>query len=144
MADKIVVSTLIEKRARLAGDLIVAKRRVIEIRQSLIHVDACLRMLKDGFEPRSIRPKRTTGKNPAGLAKGQGARTALDILRETGERLDSTELARRVLERLGKEVSPKAVHMLAVTLQSTFSRHRTDIVGFDRSTYPGRWFLIPR
>jgi hypothetical protein len=106
------------------------------------HVDACLRMLDDGYDPKSIRPKKTIGKNPAGLAKGEGARTALDVLRECGEPLDSNELARRVLIRLGKEVSSKAVHMLAVTIQSTFSRHKTELVTFDRRTYPGKWALL--
>jgi hypothetical protein len=141
MPETHVISALIEKRARVAGELEAAKRKVAETRIKLLHIDSCLRMLKDGYEPKSIRPKKTTGKNPAGLCKGEGARTALDILRETGEALDSNELARRVLARLGKEISSKAVHMLGVTLQSTFSRHRTQLVAFDRSTYPGRWTL---
>jgi hypothetical protein len=141
MPNTYAISALKDKRARLAGELKEAKRRVHQIKMSIVHADAVLRMLDEGYEPRSVRPKRTFTKNPAGLAKGQAVRVALDILRQSGERLNTNELARRVLAKLDKEVSPKALHMAGVTIQSSFSRHRTDTVAFDRSTYPGRWYL---
>jgi hypothetical protein len=142
MADPHVITGLMEKRAQLAGELQAVKRRAVQIRISLLHVDFCLRMLKDGYEPKSIRPKPPRKDNPAGLRKGVGSRTALEVLRDCAEPLDSNELARRVLERLGKQITPEAIRMLGVTLQANFSRHRKHIVGFDRSTYPGRWYLL--
>jgi hypothetical protein len=65
----------------------------------------------------------------------------LDILRETGEGFDCEELARRVLVRLGKEPTPKAQHMLGVTIHSTFSWTKNMPVVFDRRTYPRKWRL---
>lgn len=70
------------------------------------------------YKPKDIEAKPTLEKNPAGLPKGTGSRTALDVLRATGEALTAPELACRVLIRMNRETSDRAVDMLAKTIHS--------------------------
>jgi hypothetical protein len=85
----------------------------------------------------------TFDKSPAALPKGVGSRKALEILRETGEAFTAPELARLVLERMGKEPSEQAISMLAKTIHSTFYRQKNPVVTYDRNTWPGKWRLLP-
>jgi hypothetical protein len=142
MAEPHVVSALREKRARVAGELRDAQMRVICLKIDLGHIDACLRMFKADYTPEDVTPKVTLKKNPAILPKGSGSRVALEILRESGEALSCPEIARRILLRLGKEVTRPAVAMLAKTVHSSFARQRHPVVKFERETYPGKWQLL--
>jgi hypothetical protein len=82
--------------------------RVRVIKADIAQVDACILMFKPDYDPDTIKPKTTLGKSPAMLPKRAGSRTARVILRQTGEALSSIELARRIMERLGKEPDPQA------------------------------------
>lgn len=142
MAEKHVVFALIERRARLAGELRAKQAEVLQLRRALTSVDLCIRMFKAGYEPALIAPKVTTSKNPAGLPKGAGYRTALEIMRETSQSFTAMELAYLVLERLGKEPVEPALSMLARTIHGSFSRQKNPVVAYDRaSTWPGKWRL---
>jgi len=141
MADSHVVSALIEKRARLAGELTTAKLRVVALQTELGSVDNCLRIFRCEIDPATIPAKVTNGKSPTGLPKGAGTRTALDILRETGDPMSSQELAACILERFGKPMTAKALEMLVKTVHGNFSRRKDGIIEFDRCTYPGKWRL---
>ena len=144
MAETHVVFALIERRARLAGELRAKQAEVRRMKRALTSIDLCIRMFKTDYEPQSITPKVTLDKNPAGLPKGSGSRKALDILRETGVPLTAPELARLILERMGKEPSERAIAMLAKTIHSSFSRQKNPVVTYDRSsTWPGKWRLLP-
>ncbi len=78
------------------------------------------------------------------LPKGTGSRRALDILRETGKALTAPELARLILERMGREPSERAIAMLAKTIHSSFKRQKNPVVAYDRaSTWPVKWRLLP-
>jgi hypothetical protein len=142
MAEKHVVSALIERRARLAGELRGKVTEVNRMRRALTSLDVCIRLFKTDYEPESIEPKVTLGRNPAGVPKGTGSRRALEVLRETGEALTAPELARLILERMGKETSDRAIAMLAKTIHSSFSRQRNPVVAYDRTTWPGKWRLL--
>ena len=143
MAEKHVISALIEKRARVAGELSEAQIRVIRLKNDLAAIDCCIRMYKADFDPRTIAPKVTFNKSPAMLPKGLGTRTALQILRTSGEALSSEELAYRALTLLDKDTDPKSVAMLQRTIHSSFSRQKRPIVRLDRNTWPGKWRLLP-
>jgi len=143
MAEKHVISALIEKRARLAGDLRAKQAEVRQIKRALEGVDLCIRLFKTDYDPSAITPKVTFDKTPAALPKGVGSRAALEILRETGEAFTAPELARLVLERMGKEPSELAISMLAKTIHSTFRRQKNPVVTYDRaSSWPGKWRLL--
>ena len=143
MVEKHVIAALVERRARVAGELQKTQLHVIRLKSDLACLDACILMFKADYKIESIKPKVTTGKNPAGLGKGVGTRKALDVLRESGEPLSAQDLARRVLEGAGKDQSDKAIEMLAKAIHSSFSRQKRPVVALDRSTWPGKWRLLP-
>jgi hypothetical protein len=141
--EKHVVFALMERRARVAGELRAKQAEVLSLRRALASVDLCIRMFKADYQPALIAPKTTFGKNPAGIPKGAGYRKAMEILRETGQPFTAMELAYLALERLGKEPIEPAISMLAKTIHSSFSRQRNPVVTYDRSTtWPGKWRLL--
>jgi hypothetical protein len=118
-----------------------AKLRVVALASDLANIDRCVRIFHSDVDSEVIPAKVTFGKSPAGLPKGAGTRTALDILRGTGGqprtgRLRPTALGKAA--RLGAECPT----MLAKTVRGNFSRHKNWLVEFDRSTYLGRWKLV--
>ena len=141
MRDPHVLAALKEKRARLAGDLVMAQMRVIAIKADLVHVDGALKIFRSDVDPKTIEPKITPGKSPAGLRKGVASRTALEILRETGEAMSSQELAACVLQRHGKPLERRSLAMMVAALHGNFSRRKDGLVAFSRDTYPGKWRL---
>jgi hypothetical protein len=144
MPEKHVVSALVERRARVAGDLKQAELCVEALKADIAAIDACILMFKADYKIESIPTKITTGKNPAVLPKGTGSRKALEILRRAGEPLTAPELARRILISMGRETTDRAVDMLAKTIHSSFARQRNPVVAYDRaSTWPGKWRLLP-
>jgi hypothetical protein len=52
------------------------------------------------------------GKNPAVRPKRAGSRKGLETLRKTGEAFMAPELARLIVERIGKKPSEHAIAML--------------------------------
>jgi hypothetical protein len=76
MAETHVVHALMERRGRLAGELRAKQAEVLHLRRALASIDLCIRMFKAGYEPALVKPKVTFGKNPAGLAKGEGYRSS--------------------------------------------------------------------
>ena len=134
MAETHVISALIERRARLPGELCAKQAEVRRMKSALGSIDLCIRMFLADYQPESVAPKVTFGKNPAVLPKGTGSRRALDILRETGGALTAPELARVILERMGREPSERAISMLAKTIHSSFKRQRNPVMAYDRSS----------
>lgn len=143
MIETAILTALKDKRARLAHDLKEAELRVVALRTDLANVDGCLRIFGSDIDPETIRPKITQGKSPAGLPKGAGTRTALEILREAGQPMSTPELAACVLQRYGRPIEARSLGLLVKTIQGNFSRRKDGIVEFTRDTYPGRWRLVP-
>jgi hypothetical protein len=139
--DPHVISALKEKRARLAGELQAAKLRVTALQIELGSVDNCLKIFRSDIDPATIPAKITFGRSPADIPKGGYTRTALEILRETGEPLSSQELAACVLHRWERPLSVRSLDMAVKAIHGNFSRRTDGIVEFDRSTYPGKWRL---
>lgn len=141
MADTHVISALVDKRARIDGEIKMRRYQITRLEMEMAHIDAVIRMFQPSYDIAKIATKRTFGKNPAGTRKGDGGRMALTVLREAREALTSTEIAGRVLERLGKHDTPEARAMLATTIHSSFSRRRDGAVQLDATEYPGRWTM---
>jgi hypothetical protein len=141
--DPHVLTALKEKRARLAGELKSAELRVVALQTDLASVDACLRIFGLDYDPETIPAKVTFGRAHPWLPKGAGTRTALEILRETGEPMTSQELAACILQRFGRPIEERALTALVRTIHSNFCRRTDGIVEFSRDTYPGKWRLTP-
>ena len=141
MADTHVISALVDKRARLDGEIKARRYQIARLEMEMAHVDAVIRMFRPNYDISKIATKRSFGKNPAGVPKGTGSRHAFSVLREAGASLTANEIAGRILLKLGKEDSPEARKMLACTIVSTFSRRMYGVVKYDATTVPGRWSL---
>lgn len=144
MAETHVISALVDKRARVAGAISVRRFQIMRLEVELAQLDAVIKMFKPGYDVEAILPKRSFTKNPAGVPKGAGGRYALTVMREAGEPLSATEIAERVLAKLGKPVTPEAKGMLANTITSTLSRRKDGAAVYDASIYPGKWRLALR
>lgn len=144
MAETHVLSALKEKRARLAGELAQANMRVIALKTDLASVDRCLKLFHSDVDATEIEAKTSRPRDPLWLPKGAGTRTALEILRETGEAMSSQELAACILQRFGRPIEERTLKKLVATIHSNFCRRKDGAVTFDRSTYPGKWRLTHR
>lgn len=144
MAEPHVITALVDKRARIDGEIKMRRYQIARLEMELAHLDAVIKMFQPSYDIAKIATKRTFGKNPAGVPKGAGGRHALSTLREAGEPLTANDIAGRVLVKLGKEDSPEARRMLAATIVSTFSRRKDGAVQYDASTHPGKWKIGER
>ncbi|WP_299423514.1 hypothetical protein [Sphingomonas bacterium] len=135
------MTALIDKRARIDGEILNRRFQIMRLEVERANLDAVIKMFRPGYDVNGILPKRSFSKNPAGTRRGAGSREALTVLREAGEPLTASEIAGRVLTRLGKAVTPESRGMLANTIFSTFTRRRDGAVIYDASTHPGRWSL---
>lgn len=141
MIESAVLTALKDKRARLAYDLKEAELRVVALRTDLASVDNCLRIFGSGIDPETIRAKITQGNHPPIFLKAR-TRTALEILRETGQPMSIPELAACILQRFGKPLEERSLSLLVKTIQGNFSRRTDGIVEFVRDSYPGKWRLV--
>ncbi len=141
MAETHVISALVEKRARLDGEIRNRRFQIMRLEAERAHIDAVIRMFRPGYDVEAILPKRSFTKNPAGVPHGSGGRYALSVLREAGMPLTANEIACRVLAKLGKPNTDEARSMLANTIVSTFSRRKDAAVFYDAATQPGRWSI---
>jgi len=134
MPETHVISALVEKRARLMGEIATRRFQIMRIETEIRQIDAAIKMFKPGYDLDAILPKVTYKKNPAGTPRGAGGRHAFTVLREARTPLEAREIAVRVLNKLGKPVSDKAIDMLAATIHSTFGRRKDGVVAFDATT----------
>jgi hypothetical protein len=141
MAGTHVISALVDKRARLDGEIKSRRFQIMRLEAEMAHVDAVIRMFNPSYDISKIATKRSFGKNPAGTKKGDGVRMALTVLREASEPLTTNEIAARVLAKLGKPETPEALAMLATNIKGNFSRRRDGAVQLDATSYPGRWTM---
>lgn len=141
MPETHVIHALVEKRARLMGEVNNRRFQILRIECEIRHVDAVIKMFRPGYDLEKILPKVTNKKNPAGTPRGAGSRHAFTVLREAGVPLETREIALRVLGKLHKPVTDEAIDLLSATIQSTFSRRKDGAVAFDMRTHPGTWRL---
>ena len=94
MKNEHVLSGLIAKRAELAGDLIVAQKRLETLRDDLDAVDRILRVFDPNQGPEKIRPiVKRRGDRMFGY--GECARAVLDALRFAPEPITVDQVVER-------------------------------------------------
>ena len=95
MRDPHVLAALKEKRARLAGDLVMAQMRIIALKADLAHVDGVLKIFRSDVDPKSIEKK--PGRIKEGCSEPHGTR---NITRDgRGNELSGTGRARLTASR---------------------------------------------
>jgi hypothetical protein len=90
-SNKYALAALRERRAELAGEIKTLESRLRHIRDSLVHVDATLRLFDPDGNPNSIRPKRPY-KRVKLFGQGKLNRLILDALRKSTQPLRTQEV----------------------------------------------------
>lgn len=140
MAETHVISALLDKRARILGQIKAARFTIMRLQMELAHVDSVIRMFKPEQDLEAVKPKATAVRSNL-LPKGAATCSAMEILRETGEALTAEQLATAVLIRAGLEVEPRSVELLGKSIHSSLRRQRHPIASYDRGTWPGKWTI---
>lgn len=139
MAETHVMFALVDKRARLDGEIKMRRYQIMRLEIQLAHIDAVIKMFRPSYDINKIATKRSFGKNLAGVPRGAGGRHALSVLREAGKPLTANEIAALVIAKLGKEDTPESREIIMKNVVSTFSRRKDGAVTYDATTHPGRW-----
>jgi hypothetical protein len=124
MADPHVISALREKRAELAGELIAAERRILQLRDDISSLDRTIRVFDPTAEPHTIRPILRR-KKPTLIPRGQCSRAILDMLR----RADRPMTAREIAAQLAAHYQMDATNMdvmnpLVAKVRNTLARQK--------------------
>jgi hypothetical protein len=98
--DRYALSALRNKRASLASDIVQLERQLRHARESLVHVDATLRLLDPQAEPESIPTKRPS-KRIKLFRQGELGRCILDVLRQASEPISTYDVVTAMLRAGG-------------------------------------------
>ena len=98
--------TLEQLHAELGGKILDNKAEADRLRQSMVHVEAVIKLLDPTHNLRTISVRRRI--TNAWFKRGTIYRTALDTLRDAQEPLTVGEIAARVVEAKGIQNAPKS------------------------------------
>jgi hypothetical protein len=100
LGNKYALAALRERRAEMAGEITSIERRLRDLRASLVHLDATLRL----FDP-DAEPTKIPGKRPYKRVKLFGAgklnRLILGALRRGGRPMTTAEIIASIVAELG-------------------------------------------
>jgi hypothetical protein len=100
MAESLVVSGLVSKRAEVAGQIASYKTEITKLQSALLHLDGSIKLFAPEFDLRTIKSKRTNTRNQY-FKQGEAQRLTLDVMREAGAALCSREITDALLQRKG-------------------------------------------
>ena len=98
--DRYALSALRKRRAILAAEIIQLERQVRARKDSLVHVDATLKLLDPDYDSGTVRPKLLP-KNITLFRQGELGRLILGALREADGPLSTAQVATAVLDAGG-------------------------------------------
>ncbi len=104
MAESLIVSSLVAKRAEVAGQIISHQTEISRLQESLSHLDGSIKLFAPEYDLRTIKAKRTNKRNQY-FAQGEAQRMTLDVMREAGKPLNSREITAQLLARKGIEAT---------------------------------------
>lgn len=139
MTDTHVISGLVDKRARLDGEIQMRRFQITRLEMEVAHLDAVIKMFRPNYDIRKIATKRTISRSKTGTARGSETREALKVLREATEPLTSREVAEDILERRSEAFCETTCERLANNIHGSLSRRKDGAVKMDASAYPARW-----
>jgi hypothetical protein len=98
--DRYALSALRKRRAILAAEIIQLECQVRARKDSLVHVDATLKLLDPDYDSGTVRPKLLP-KNITLFRQGELGRLILGALREADGPLSTAQVATAVLDAAG-------------------------------------------
>lgn len=102
MAESLVVSGLVSKRAEVAGQIASHKTEITRLQGALSHLDGSIKLFAPEYDLRTVKAKRTNTRNQY-FKQGEAQRMTLDVMREAGSALCSREITNALLQRKGIE-----------------------------------------
>jgi uncharacterized protein (UPF0335 family) len=119
MAQSIVVSGLVSKRAELVSSLEHYVQEVDRLDAELRHLDATIKLFAPGMDLRSLPPKRFVETNRI-FRQGESNRCMLEVLREAGGTLNTQQIAQRIADK--KKLDESQVKSVRDTILDTLRR----------------------
>jgi hypothetical protein len=98
--DRYALSALRNRRASIASEIVQLEAKLRHCRESLVHVDATLRLLDPESEPESIPTKRPV-KRVKLFRQGELGRMILGTLREADEALSTPQIVSAIIAKGG-------------------------------------------
>jgi hypothetical protein len=124
MADPHIISALRAKRAELAGELIAAEKRILQLRAEIDSLDGAIRVFDPSAAPDRIRPILRR-KKPTLIPRGQCSRVVLDTLRDANTALTVRDIAAQLAARYQLDASDRdAMKALVAKVRNTLARQK--------------------
>ena len=108
MPDTFAILALRRKRARIAGEIEAAERRIAPLRETLAHLDAVLRLFDAVRDPELIPAIRPCQRGLF-FGHGQQTRLCLEALREAGRPMRARAVAEYAMMAKGLPVDDRHV-----------------------------------
>ena len=123
MADPLVLSALMKKRAEIDGDLRQAAKRLAELRADRDTIDAAIRVFDPARVPHKIKPHLRRPK-PKLFRHGECSRAILGTLRTAGEPMTVRQIADKLVDDYHLDLSqPGDREALTNKVRNTLTRH---------------------
>ncbi|NMM28788.1 MAG: hypothetical protein HHJ12_16235 [Glaciimonas sp.] len=123
MAESLVVSGLVSKRAKVAGQIASYKIEITRLQGALSHLDGSIKLFAPEYDLRTVKSKRTNTRNQY-FKQGEAQRMTLDVMREEAVPLNSREITDRLLQRKGIESNATLVGRIQKNVLAVL--HRQD------------------
>lgn len=125
--NRYALAALKEKRATIAGEIELAKRKLAWLQQQLGHVDATLALFDPSLEPSTI-PNRRPRTHINLFRQGELSRLVLGALRDAERPLTTAEIVAAILDKqgLGEEAQP--VIRRRVTANLAYHKRQGNVV----------------
>lgn len=94
------ISALKDKRARLAGELIEARKRIADLQADIKTLDAALKIFGHATEVKPIKPRTVL------FARNELKRLIIAIMRENPDLKSNREIAEEIIRRKDWEMTP--------------------------------------
>lgn len=123
MAESLVVSGLVSKRAEVAGQIVSHKTEITRLQGALSHLDGSIKLFAPEYDLSTVKSKRTNTRNQY-FKQGEAQRMTLDVMREEAAPLSSREITDRLLQRKGIESNAMLVTQIQKNVLAAL--HRQD------------------
>ena len=123
MADPLVISALMKKRAEIDGDLRQTAKRLADLRADRDTLDAAIRVFDPSRVPHKIKPHLRRPK-PRLFRHGECTRAIMGMLRMAGEPMTVRQIADKLVDHYHLDVArPGEREALTARVRGVLSRH---------------------
>jgi len=137
--NRYALAALKDKRATIASEIVQLERQLRHLRESLVHVDATLRLLDDSIEPGDIRPKRAPRRIKL-FRQGELGRMILGALRDAQGELSTAQIVTALLEAGGHGEGARRAMAPRVRGNLAYLERRDKVIRNGKGT-GARWTL---